>query len=193
MMAKKAEQDFSHSRAGGSIVAGDHTEIHNYAGASALSGSIKDLVIKLQREIDGDHKVMGWIEDLLFFEENAPDDDIEGLEAKLKAAGMAKRSGMALKQKELFAKFLEKRALYGAAQQLLALCLHRIFADFDAHVHPTCGKTPAEDLHLKIHEKIISPIVAEYCQGAFSINHSLVAGMTYWLADRCYVRWHEVS
>jgi salicylate hydroxylase len=24
----------------------------------------------------------------------------------------------------------------------------------------------------------------------FALNHGLVLGMTYWLADRCYVRWH---
>lgn len=186
-------QDFSNAQAGRSIVAGDLTEIHQYAGPTALSGSIKDLVLKLQKEIEDDEKASGWIEDLLFFEENAPDDDIEGLEAKLSAAGMSQKSGMALKQKEMFAKFLEKRALYGAAQRLLALCLHRIFADFEAYVHPHCGKLPADELHLKIHDKIVCPIVQEFCHDAFSINHSLVLGMTYWLADRCYVRWHEAA
>jgi hypothetical protein len=189
----KPGQDFSNAQAGGSIVGGSLTQITNYTGATALSGSIKDLVLKLQKEIDEDHKAAGWIEDLLFFEENAPDDDIEGLEAKLKAGGMSQKSGIALKQKEMFAKFLEKRALYGAAQQLLALCLHRIFADFEAHVHPNCGKLQPDELHLKIHDKIICPVVEEFCQGAFNINHSLVFGMIYWLADRCYVRWHEAA
>lgn len=192
-MRKDAEQDFSHAQAGGNIVGGNFTEVHQYSGATALSGSIKDLVRKLQKEIDGDEKANGWIEDLLFFEENVPHDDIEGLEAKLDAAGMSQKSGIALKQKEMFAKFLEKRALYGAAQQLLALCLHRIFADFEAYIHPACGKVQPDELHLKIHDKIVCPVVADFCQGAFNINHSLVLGMTYWLADRCYVRWHEAA
>jgi len=192
-MTKGSGQNFSNAQAGGSIVGGNLTEIHNHAAPSALSGSIKDLVTKLQNEIDSDHKASGWIEDLLFFEENIPDDDIEGLEAKLSTAGMSKKINTALKQKELFAKFLEKRALYGAAQQLLALCLHRIFADFEAYIHPSCGKILPDDLHLKIHDTIICPIVEEFCQGAFNINHSLVLGMTYWLADRCYVRWHEAA
>lgn len=192
-MGTNEGQDFSHAQAGANIVAGDLTQVHNYAGTTALSGSIKDLVQKLQKEIDDDEKANGWIEDLLFFEENAPDDEIEGLEAKLDAAGMIKKTGMALKQKELFAKFLEKRALYGAAQQLLALCLHRIFADFEAQIHPSCGDISPDELNLKIHQQIVCPIVEEYCQGAFSINHSLVLGMTYWLADRCYVRWHKIA
>lgn len=192
-MPKNPAQDFTHAQAGRNIVAGNLTEYHHHTGATALSGSIKDLVIKLQKEIEDDEKAIGWIEDLLFFEENAPDDDIAGLEAKLDAAGLSQKCGMALKQKEMFAKFLEKRALYGSAQQLLALCLHRIFADFEAYVHPNCGKISPHDLHLTIHNKIVCPIVDEFCQGAFNINHSLVLGMTYWLADRCYVRWHEAA
>lgn len=190
-MTGSIDQNFSNASAGGSIVAGDQTNI--FQNEHVLTGSIKSLVQKLQKEMDDDSKVSGWIEDLVFFEENHPDDDIVGLEAKLYAAGMEKKKSIALKQKEHFAKFLEKRLLYDAAQQLLALCLHKIFADFEAYVHPQCGSISSDDLNKLIHEKIVSPVVNEYCYGAFSVNHSLVWGMTYWLADRCYVRWHKVS
>jgi len=192
-MTGRGDQDFSNSQAGGSIVGGDMTTVHNHGVSTAISGSIKELVVKLQKEIEDDQKAGGWMEDLLFFEENVPEDQIEGLEAKLRAGGMASKIAIALKQKELFAKFLERRALYAAAQQLLALCLHRIFNEFDAYIHPECGEMSPEALHTKIHEKIVDPIVSEFCQGAFNVNHSLVSGMTYWLADRCYVRWHKVA
>lgn len=185
------QQDFSNASAGGSIVAGD--QINNFQTDHVLNGSIKLLVQKLQKEMDNHSTTSGWIEDLVFFEENHPDDDVVGLEAKLDAAGMIAKRSIALKQKEHFAKFLEKRLLYDAAQQLLALCLHRIFEDFEAYVHPQCGSISSDDLNALIHEKIVCPLVNEYCYGAFSVNHSLVRGMTYWLADRCYVRWHKAA
>lgn len=94
------------------------------------------------------------------------------------------------RQKELFVKFLTKYSLYGAAQELLALCLHKIHVEFDANIHPQCGEVPTEAFDSIIHSQVIETVVSEYGLGAFSLNHGLVLGMTYWLADRCYVRWH---
>jgi hypothetical protein len=41
-----------------------------------------------------------------------------------------------------------------------------------------------------VSEKVVQAVVTEYGLGTFALNHGLVLGMTYWLADRCYVRWH---
>jgi len=188
-----SSQDFTGASAGQNIVAGDFTQINNYDSRGFFPNVISDLVCKLEKEIADQLTTSAWIEDLVFFEEPLRVDDVDGLEAKLEAAGMADRKLGALRQKELFAKFLEKRALYDAAQQLLALCLHRIWADFDTYIHPACGSESSTDLNQRIHEKVVTKIVADYGCGAFPLNHSLVFGMTYWLADRCYVRWHQAA
>lgn len=187
------DQDFTGASAGHNIVAGNLTQINHYAASASSKSMISDLISRLEKEIADDVLRTGWIEDLIFFEEPLKLDGVEGLEAKLDAAGMSERRMSALRQKEMFAKFLEKRALYDAAQQILALCLHRIWADFDAYVHPSCGAVACAELNELIHEKVITPIVSEYGCSAFPLNHSLVLGMTYWLADRCYVRWHQAK
>lgn len=185
------DQDFSGASAGQNIVGGNLTQFNNYAPANGNKNVISSLISKLEKEIADDVQRSGWIDGLVCFEEPLKVDHVDGLEAKLEAAGMSDRRITAFRQKEMFAKFLEKRALYDAAQQLLALCLHRIWADFDAYVHPSCGSVRCADLNKIIHEKVITPVVGEYGCTAFPLNHSLVLGMTYWLADRCYVRWHR--
>lgn len=188
----KSDQDFSGASAGHNIVAGDLT-INNITSGASSREAIAFLVKKLEQEIENDLHTSGWIEDLVFFEKPLKVDSVEGLDAKLIAAGMEGKRLLALQQKELFSKFLEKRALYDAAQQLLALCLHRICADFDIYIHPICGNFETDDLNKAIHEKIIVPVVNEFACSPFPFNHGLVLGMTYWLADRCYIRWHKVD
>ena len=151
---------------------------------------IRELVNRLSKEIERDERQEEWIESLGFFEEPYAPDGVVGLEAKLQKCGRPDKIPLAIRHKELFVKFLNKYALYGAAQELLALCLHRIHVEFEAHVHPVCGEAPVAALDQIISSKIINAVVQEYGLGAFALNHGLVLGMTYWLAERCYVRWH---
>lgn len=148
------------------------------------------LVKQLDREIHADEIREQWIDSLQFFEEQYVPDGVRGLEAKLARCGRADKVGLALRHKELFVKFLNRYALYGAAQELLALCLHRIHAEFETHVHPACGSSDVTEIDRIVSEKVVQAVVAEYGLGTFALNHGLVLGMTYWLADRCYVRWH---
>lgn len=165
-------------------------DINNYNINLIKNERVKELVARLDREIARDETRDQWIETLEFFEEPFAPDGIIGLEAKLKHGGREDKIAMALRQKELFVKFLNKYALYGAAQELLALCLHRIHLEFETHVHPACGKSPIAEVDQLIASKVVGAVVEEYGLGTFALNHGLVLGMTYWLAERCYVRWH---
>lgn len=165
-------------------------DINHYNINLIRNERVKELVARLDREIARDETRDQWIETLEFFEEPFAPDGIVGLEAKLKHGGREDKIAMALRHKELFVKFLSKYALYGAAQELLALCLHRIHLEFDTHVHPACDQTPISEVDQLIATKVVSAVVDEYGLGTFALNHGLVLGMTYWLAERCYVRWH---
>lgn len=151
---------------------------------------VRELVQRLDIEIERDEVRDQWIESLEFFEEPYAPDGVLGLEAKLQRCGRPDKIQLAIRHKELFVKFLNKYALYGAAQELLALCLHRIHQEFESHVHPVCGETPITALDQLISTKVVTTVVEEYGLGTFALDHGLVLGMTYWLAERCYVRWH---
>ena len=185
-------QVVKNNEAGGHLVLGDFNQTVNGSEKRA-SENVKMLVQSLEKEMEQGEKRSEWIDELQSFEEPFLVDEHVGLESKLTIAGLKTRRMYAFHQKEKFAKFLEKYALYSSAQTLLSICLHKVFTDFETYIHPACGNVDQDAIHQLIHEKIVSEIVAEYSYGAFSLNHSLVWGMTYWLAERCYVRWHEVA
>jgi len=174
------------ANAGGDIVGRDKiTNVH-----MIKHQQVRELVERLTKEMEKDEIQQQWIDNLAFFEEPYAPDGVIGLEAKLEKCGRPDKIPLAIRHKELFVKFLTKYSLYGAAQELLALCLHRIHCEFEAHVHPVCGEATVTKLDQIISAQIIQKVVEEYGLGAFALNHGLVLGMTYWLAERCYVRWH---
>jgi len=151
---------------------------------------VRELVSRLDREIATDEMRDQWIDSLQFFEEPYAPDGVIGLEAKLDKCGTPEKFFLASRHKELFVKFLSKYALYGAAQELLALCLHRVHQEFESHIHPVCGEVTTTQIDQIISSRVIKAVVEEYGLGTFALDHGLVLGMTYWLAERCYVRWH---
>ena len=179
----------SGASAEGDIAARDITKTYNVR--VERNDQVRELVRRLDREVLRDEQRQEWVESLEFFEEPFAPDGIVGLEAKLAKAGRVDKIPMALRHKELFVKFLSKWALYGAAQELLALCLHRLHSDFETQIHPQCGNFDSRQIDQIISQDIVTEVVREYGLGTFALNHGLVLGMTYWLAERCYVRWHE--
>ena len=164
---------------------------NNYNVNIIKNEQVRELVARLDREIASDETRDQWIDSLQFFEEPYAPDGVVGLEAKLNAANLSDRYLLALRQKELFVKFLTKYSLYGAAQELLALCLHHVHQEFELHIHPVCGTTPTPELDEIISDRVVRTVLGEYGFGTFALNHGLVSGMIYWLAERCYVRWHQ--
>lgn len=151
---------------------------------------VEKLVELLEREMERGDRRDGLIESLEFFEEPISPDGVTGLEDKLKKAGREGSTLMALRYKEMFAKFLTRYSLYQAAQELIALCLHRVVHEFEVNIHPVCAEGDCGMIDRLVAEKVVVPVLEEYASGTFSLNHGLAQGMIYWLADRCFVRWH---
>jgi hypothetical protein len=42
-----------------------------------------------------------------------------------------------------------------------------------------------------IAERIVYPLCDEVGAGVFNLDPGLVIGMFYWLAEQCFVRWHQ--
>jgi hypothetical protein len=182
--------DQSGASAGNKLIGRDDNSVTVYSGGNQ---HVRELVKKLEVEIASERLKNELIDSLQFFEEPFAPDGVLGLEKKLEKSGQASKLPLALRHKELFAKFLSKYALYGAAQELLALCLHQIHQEFEAKIHSRCDGMSPQQMDELIITDVVNCIVKEYGFGTFALNHGLVLGMTYWLADRCYVRWHLVQ
>jgi hypothetical protein len=186
--------DQSKAKANQDIVAGDKLTagsiVNNY-GLSKSPSLIQTLMEKLQSEIDGDVKSQQTVDTLLFYQKKKSHDGIYGLEAKLQKADRQSEIIDALEYKELFSKLLYRFSLYDSAQEIFAFLLARVDRRFRIHVEPMLDQLDDVQIDALIYEQIIEPIVSEVGDGVFTINDAVVAGMVYWMAEQCFVRWHK--
>jgi hypothetical protein len=179
----------SHANAqGGDIVAGHKTENHYHY---AQSGVVGQLLEKLQIELDQSAQTRDTIERLQRFYKGRARDGIVGLEAKLVAAGRKDEYESALELKEMFAKLLEQWSLYASAQQIFVHLLARAEHQFRYEIEPQLGALSVVQINKLTTELIVNPTVHDCGSSIFEIDHNVAMGMVYWLAEQCFVRWHQ--
>ena len=135
-------------------------------------------------------EVRNLVDNLQYYFQPFPYDDVIGLEAKLDHAGRADQKRQALRKKEAFSKLLAEWQAYPSAQEIIAYFLTKLEACFESQIVPVLGKASPEEIDSLIGEKMIEPVLAEMGCGPFMLNYLNVSGMVYWLAEQCYVRWH---
>lgn len=190
VISSGAVVDQSGARAAGDIVARDKIENH-YHPQAAASGVVEKLILKLQSEIALDIRVQRTVDALANFEKRRSVDGVEGLEAKLQAAGREEEIWAALDKKEQFAKLLQKWSLYASAQEIFAYLLAKAEHEFNHFVHPKIPLVSAMDIDQIVHDRIVQTTIDECGVDVFVLNHGTAMGMLYWLAEQCFIRWHK--
>lgn len=176
--------------AGGDIVGRDKIETHYHASA-AKGGIVEQLLRQLQAEVENNEQVRHTIEALAHFQTRRSHDGIDGLEAKLIKGSRSDEYLGALEKKELFAKLLEKWSLYASAQEIFAYLLAQAEYQFNFFVHPQIAKLDRIAVNELVNERIVEPTITQCGASIFVLNHGVVLGMVYWLAEQCFVRWHQ--
>ncbi len=172
-------------------MAGDKIVNNTYPATNRAPGIVEQLLDKLQAEISKNAEVRHTVESLKhFYEHKEAADGIVGLEAKLKAGGRTSELYVAYAKKEQFAKLLEMWSLYASAQEIFAYLLAGAEHHFTMHVHPKLGELDKVQVNQLIDTLIVTPTIAECGTTVFTLNHGIVMGMIYWLAEQCFVRWH---
>ena len=174
----------------GNIVAGPNIEYHEHH-APGGAGVVEALLQKLNAEIEDKAHTSEIIDRLQRFYERRADDDIVGLQAKLKAAGREPEYRDALERKEMFAKLLERWSLYASAQLIFVHLLARAEHRFNYIVHPQISVLDVVQVNSLTNNLIVEPTVGDCGASVFAIDHNAAMGMLYWLAEQCFVRWHK--
>jgi hypothetical protein len=182
--------DQSQAQAGADNVAGNKT-ILNFISPSSTSTTVFQLHEKLKLEVQNDARIGNTVVSLQYFMKPEPIDAAQGLEAKLVRANRQHELLNAFDKKELFTQFLEKWSLYESAQEIFALFLAKIEHGFVYEIGPIVDQLDEQALNEVITRKVVEPTIAECGSGAFNLNHAIVMGMIYWLAEKCFVRWHK--
>lgn len=150
------------------------------------------LLKKLNEEISEDMRVVEFIDDLQMFEDNRGQETIVGLKNKLEKVNRGDEVSSANQKKEHFAKLLAKMTHFPSAQKIFAYFLSRIHDVFEAHIMHQGSVLARHDVEAIIEEKIIQPTLSDMgsdCEH-LTLSHMHIRGMIFWLADKCYVRWH---
>jgi hypothetical protein len=180
----------TNASAGGDVVGGN--KIINYnQGSERDSSVVEQLLERLQSEIEKNAEAKEIIQSLRRYYDKKSVDGIEGLEAKLKAGNRDHEIFLAFEKKELFLKALEKLSLYVSAQEIFVHLLAKVEHEFSMHVFPRIGEKAEHQVNEIITERIVEPIVKECGATVLKMDHSLAMGMLYWLAEQCFVRWHQ--
>jgi hypothetical protein len=178
------------AQAGGDLVGGHKVEYH-YHPAAAPPGIVEQLLNRLRAEMEQNEQVRHTIESLAHFQTRRSYDGIDGLENKLIAGGLSHEYPDAMAKKELFAKLLEQWSLYASAQEIFAFLLAKADYEFNRFIYPKMASLDQFEINEQIDSRIVTPIMTECASSVFTLNHSIVMGMLYWLAEQCFVRWHR--
>lgn len=180
--------DQSGAQAEGDIVGRDKQE-NNYYNSRPQS-KVEKLLQSLKQQIENNEHAKETIDELARYHRRKSIDEINGLEAKLNAAGRSDSYEDAIEKKEMFVKLLEKYALYLSAQQIFAHCLAKVDVKFNYIIYPEIPCKSLSEINKQVIEQIVDPIVEECGCDVFNITYDHVMGMVYWLAEQCFIRWH---
>lgn len=127
---------------------------------------IPALLEKLDKEMmEGTSHIDGFIDDLQMFVDQREDEDVVGLENKLKFVDRGNELLGAKMKKEHFAKLLLKLTHSPSAQMVFAYFLSRIHEVFEAHVMHQGVSLPRQEVEQLVENMIVQPILADMGSG----------------------------
>ncbi|WP_092810095.1 ABC-three component system protein [Roseivivax marinus] len=191
--------DQSKSDVEGDQIAGNKIEygpvtINNHPMPDTFSANaLETLAAKLTEEKLSENVTDSIIDSLNYYKRRRTSTDgIVGLEAKLDKGGRDEDYDEALEQKVLFERLLEEWSYYVSAQEIFAHLLSRINRKFRSQVFPHVSVLPKHIIDDMVDKNILEPAIME-CSAVqeFHVNYDVALGMYYWLADQCFVRWHQ--
>ncbi|MGO4355085.1 ABC-three component system protein [Rhizobium sp. RAF36] len=192
-MSLVSTSDLSKSHVSGDQAGNNITKITNYNQIDGAKPSQVNRLLKLlSDQISKDESMVGFVDDLQFFIDNRDGEAVVGLKDKLEVCGRGAAFNDAKKKKELFAKLLMRFERFSSAQQLFAYIMAAIHETFDTKIIPSTSSLTAVEIDAMIESEIVDKVMAEIGEGSdhMTLNRTHIKGMIYWLADKCYVRWH---
>lgn len=170
-----------------------HIHLPEISDKFSLHSALKKWIEQLELARLADDTIEFEVANFAFYKrKRIADDGVNGLEAKLRRGGRERRLQDAVDQKLSFEMILTEWSLFASAQEIFAHLLAKIHNNFNLLKEAVPGDTAPFVLDQLISSRILEPIVEECGQvQQFEVNLNVALGMLYWLADQCFIRWHE--
>ena len=119
--------------------------------------------------------------------------NIIGLENKLKNGQFDDYIEDAIEFKDIFCKKVEQYRLSKAAQQIFLYILTDVVTIFRYKIFPLiCNNTEHEIIMSKINEEIIDFIQKKLGENILDIYSDCISGMLYFLTGNCHIKWSKI-
>jgi hypothetical protein len=171
--------------------AGGHIAARDINIVEARKGVIEKLLVKLKEQYECSEQTQTTIDELARYHIRRSPDGIDGLKAKLECSGRSHYYDDAIEKKEMFSKLLHSWSLYSSAQQIFVHILAKAENEFTQVIYGQIPKKTPEEINALVIDRIVNPIVEECGGDLMSVNHNIVQGMVYWLAEQCFIKWHH--
>lgn len=176
------------SNTAGGHLAGRDVNIHAPRAPETILGR---LFRRMKEEAQDDQTLCDYILELEVFTRVVDNEEVIGLDSKLKAAGREDQVDMALAMKEMVFSQLRLNIFSATSQQIYATLMGKIFEEFETWVKPAIQNgADRQTVDELVSVKVIHPIMSEVelCGDYHGVAPQTIRGMIYFLTGNCHIR-----
>jgi hypothetical protein len=152
----------------------------------------RKLFEKLEKEAATDKTLSAYISQLEVYTRIVADEEVIGLEEKLRAAGRERQAPMAIALKEHVYADIKANIFSHAYQLIVATLMSKIHERFETDIrHLIESGADRKQIDKAVSELITNPIANELddCPQFHDVSLDYVRGMTFFLTGNCHIRW----
>jgi len=177
------------SNIAGDVAGRDIDKSKHYYYSGPKSEYMKTLQAKFKAEQGQNTQLKGFIDDLDYYY-NKRQEDVIGLEEKLKEGNREELIYFATDFKDRFHRKLYQYQFSDAAQNILLHLLAEVQSRFINEVYPLiCKNEEPGIVNATITERLIEPIKEQLDENLLGITVQHINGMLYFLTGNCHLKW----
>lgn len=169
-------------------------DINNFilGNNSSKLSQMTRLIEKFKKEKANNPQLNVFINELEHFTKRIGNENVIGLEEKLKAGNKENIIEFALRNKELYSRKLLKFQFSEAAQQINVYLLGLAEVYFTNYVYPRICNDESENIvNTVLMEQVITPLINELDENVLDFSPSEINGMIYFLTGNCHIKWNK--
>lgn len=176
---------------GNKVVGRDNIETHLHFNPTSRISQMRRLIeLYHEEQKNGGSAFSGFIKKIQHYQSNVEEDQLIGLDAKLRAAGLPHDIPWAKRLKENYAKMLTESELSRAAQEIHAYLLAKVLTHFNNAVLPAINEGQPESVIKElVLQRVIAPVEAELETPVLDIYSEDINAMIYFLTGNCHINW----
>jgi hypothetical protein len=175
----------------GDLIGRDSYKTYNYNYSNSSSTYIQDLYQRYEKEKRENPGQKDLCAEFDYYN-SVIDEDVIGLEEKLKQGGREKILFYALTVKDEFhRKLIQNSQLSIIAQEINIYLLAKVRRGFMMEVYSLiCDNAPQEKINQLITERIIKPVQDDLGVNLFRYTEDDIMGMIFFLTGNCHIKWN---